>query len=387
VRLQELRDEEGLALARGLHPAIAVVAAGPAERAAAISAALSSGGCKVVRAADIEEQLQKAAALAAQEHDAAVQAKKASLSEAERALQQASAGAAKAARDADAATADLSRFDQLAGHLANTEESYEAAVRSETEAVRSLAAALNELDRILSQRHAASTSLEQARSSGEGRAVSEAVIQQAKSLQAALASAESEKIEAVKQADEVCQAARRSSAEARSAVEAAHRALRDGLVLMSSSTPDWGPGVPLPGLLNHYRDRLAGAAAGAQAAEARAEDALRSARARDEAERRELATLENAGPPAVDAEGTISAWFQSAHFGPEEPIIADNALSRFGLETVASLLSVLAGRGCQAVYLTDDPAVLGWAISLPHEAGGATTAAKRGRRLAFVGEL
>jgi hypothetical protein len=385
VRFQELRDEAGRVLAHGLHPAIAVVAAEPTERAAAISAALATGGCKVLTATEVDEQLQKAAALAAQEHEAALQAKRASLSEAERAFHEASAAAAKAAHDADAATADLSRFDQLAGRLADAEGAYEAAVRAEAEAARSLAAALAELDRILGQRHAASTSLEQARSSRD-RAVPEAVIQQAKSLQAALASAELEKIDAVQQADQSCQAARKASAEARSAVESAHRALREGLTLMSSSVPDWGPGVPLPGLVNHYRDRLAAAAAGAQAAEARAADALRSAKSWDENERRELAVLESAGPLRPAPEATLSGWLQSAHFNPEEPVVADNAFSRFGMDAVASLLNLLAGRGCQAIYLTDDPGVLGWAISLPHEAGGATTAVKRARRPALVAE-
>ena len=88
------------------------------------------------------------------------------------------------------AVEDLARFDDLASRLASAEEAYEAAVRADAEAARSLAAALVELDRVLGQRHSASTSLEQARRSRDNRGVPEAVLQQAMSLQAALASAE-----------------------------------------------------------------------------------------------------------------------------------------------------------------------------------------------------
>ena len=52
-----------------------------------------------------------------------------------------------------------------------------------------------------------------------------------------------------------------------------------------------------------------------------------------------------------------------------------------------TLVTTLAGRGCQVVYLTEDAEVLGWAIGLPHEAGGASTIrTPRSRKPALVGD-
>ncbi len=48
VRFKELRDVDGTILAQGLHPAIAVVAANGAARAAVISAAFSTGSGKII---------------------------------------------------------------------------------------------------------------------------------------------------------------------------------------------------------------------------------------------------------------------------------------------------------------------------------------------------
>ena len=61
MRFQELRDVDGIVLAQGLHPAIAVVAAGAAARAAAIAAVVSTTGCKVLHPSDIDDELKRAA--------------------------------------------------------------------------------------------------------------------------------------------------------------------------------------------------------------------------------------------------------------------------------------------------------------------------------------
>ncbi|HXR22912.1 MAG TPA: hypothetical protein VN786_10180 [Acidimicrobiales bacterium] len=373
MRFQELRDVDGIVLAQGLHPAIAVVAAGPAARAAAITAVVSTKGCKVLRPSDIEDELKRAAVTAVEQHDSAVEQNKGKVAEAEKALTEASDAAQATARETTVATADLARFDDLASRLAFAEESYESAVRADAEAARSLAAALGELDRILGQRHSASTSLEQARKSRDNRGVPEAVLQQAMNLQAALAKAEADKHEAVQQADDTSQAARAASRDALVTLETAHTALRSGMALISSGAPDWGPGVPLPGLVANYRDRLAAAVAGTQAAEAHSKGVERAARNRLETERNDLDALEATGPVQLDAQGTIAQWMSGENFNQDDTVFADDAFARFDPEGVAALVTILAGRGSQVVYLTEDAEVLGWAIGLPHEAGGATT--------------
>ena len=387
MRFQELRDADGAMLAQGLHPSIAVVAAGAVPRAAAISAVVSAKGCKILHASDVEEELKRAAVAAIEQHDRAVENKKAKVAEAERALQEATDVAMGTTRDTSVATADLSRFDDLATRLAAAEEGYEAAVRADAEAARSLAAALGELDRILGQRHSASTSLEQARKSRDNRGVPEAVIQQAMNLQAALAKAEADKHDAVQQADEISQSARAANRDALLMLEAAHTALRAGMALITSGAPSWGPGVPLPGLVANYRDRLTGVVAAAQAAEAHAKGVERAGKSRLESERRDLDALTSAGPSVLEPLTTIANWAKSDRFNRDDAVLADDAFNRFGAEGVATLVTTLAGRGCQVIYLTEDAEVLGWAIGLPHEAGGASTIrAPRSRKPALVGD-
>jgi hypothetical protein len=373
VRFKELRDVDGTILAQGLHPAIAVVAANDAARSAAISAAFSTGSGKILNAGDVEHQLQRATAIAEEQHTAAVDQKQARVADAEHVLKAAAELARTATHDSSVAAEDLARFDDLSTRLSSAEESYEAAVRADAEAARSLAAALSELDRTLGQRHSASTSLEQARSTRDSRGVPEAVMQQAMNLQAALAVAEKEKHDAVHQADEISQAARAASQEAMEALEAAHGALRSGMALISSGAPDWGAGLPLPGLLTTFRDQLAAAMSAAQTAESQAKGGERSAEANLEQERLDFDALVVAGPPLLDSQETIEVWAKGDHFANDDVVFADEAFDRFGPEGAAALITALAERGCQVIYLTDDPDVLGWAIGLPHDVGGATT--------------
>ena len=387
MRFQELRDADGAMLAKGLHPAIAVVSANAVARAAAISTVPSAQGCKVLHAQDIDNELQRAAVLAVEQHQGAVEHKRTKTAEAEATLHEADDIASGASRDTSVANADLSRFDELATRLASAEEAYEGAVRADAEAARSVAAALGELDRILGQRHSASTSLEQARKSRDHRGVPEAVIQQAMNLQSALAKAEADKHDAVQQADEISQAARGASRDALLALEAAHTALSAGMALISSGAPDWGPGIPLPGLVANYRDRLAAAVATTQAAEAHANSVERAAKSRLDQERHDLDALVTAGPPTLEPQTTMTSWASSDHFNSEDVVFADEAFGRFGAEGVADLVTTLAARGCQVIYLTEDPQVLGWAIGLPHETGGASTiSANRARRPVLVGD-
>ena len=387
MRFQELRDVDGIVLAQGLHPAIAVVAAGAAARAAAIAAVVSTTGCKVLHPSDIDDELKRAALTSVQQHDSAVDQKKGKVAEAEKALAEASEAATATAREGTVATSDLARFDDLASRLAFAEESYESAVRADAEAARSLAAALGELDRILGQRHSASTSLEQARKSRDNRGVPEAVLQQAMNLQAALAKAEGDKHESVQQADDTSQAARGASRDALMALEAAHTALRSGMALITSGAPDWGPGVPLPGLVANYRDRLAAAVAATQAAETHAKGVERAARARLEGESNDLDALEATDPVQLDSQSTIAQWISSDRFNQDDAVFADDAFASFDAEGVAALVTNLAGRGCQVIYLTEDPEVLSWAIGLPHDTGGATTiTSSRARRPVLVSD-
>ena len=373
MRFKELRDVDGTILAQGLHPGIAVVAGNSAARAAAISAVFSTGGGKILNASDVEHQLQRARATAADQHAASVDLKQGGVNGAERSLKVATEAGLKAAHDAFVAAEDLARFDDLATRLASAEETYEAAVRSDAEAARSLAAALSELDRVLGQRHSASTSLEQARASRDNRVVPEAVIQQAMNLQAALTSAEIERHDAVQQADEISRTARTATRDAMTALETAHSDLRSGMALIRFGAPDWGPGLPLPGLVTNYRDQLAAAMSTSQAANSQAQSAEQSATADLEQERRDLDALVAAGPPALDPRETIENWARSDYFAHDDAVLADEAFAGFGPEAIASLITALSVRGSQVIYLTDDPEVLGWAIGLPHETGGATT--------------
>ncbi|HET9058706.1 MAG TPA: hypothetical protein VFN61_02210 [Acidimicrobiales bacterium] len=387
MRFQELRDADGTMLVRGLHPAIAVVAGNAVARAAAISSVLSTKGCQILHTVDIDDELERAAVAVVEHHEMAVRGSRQRVGECERALQEAAEVTANAAQDTSVATADLNRFDELATRLAAAEEAYEGSVRADAEAARSLAAALGELDRILGQRHSASTSLEQARKSRDSRGVPEAVIQQAMNLQSALAKAEADKRESVQQADELSQHSRAASRDALLALEAAHTALRAGMALISSGAPSWGAGVPLPGLVASYRDRLASAVAAAQAAEAHAKGVEKAARSKLDQERKDLDALVTSGPAVVEPQTTISNWLGGDHFKRDDAVLADEAFRRFGASGAAALISTLAGRGCQVIYLTEDPDILSWAIGLPHEAGGASTiSTTRNRKPALVGE-
>jgi hypothetical protein len=145
--------------------------------------------------------------------------------------------------------------------------------------------------------------------------------------------------------------------------------------------------MPLPGLVSNYRDSLASALAVGEAAEAEAKNVERAARSRLEQEGHDLDVLVGAGPAQVDPRTTITEWVSSERFSRDDAVFADEAFSRFGAEGTAALLSTLAGRGCQVIYLTDDSELLGWAIGLPHEAGGASTiATSRTRKPALVSE-
>jgi len=372
VRFQELRDADGSVLAKGLHPAIAVVAANAVMRAAALSAVVTAQGCRVVQASDVESELKRAAAEAVARHEAAVAERKAKVAEAERALADASEAADKAGAEMAAASGDLDRFDTLANTLAAAEDAYEAAVRADAEAARDLASALGELDRILGQRRSASTSLEQARKARDSRGVPEAVITQALNLQSALAKAEADKNDAVHQADEKGQAARKASRDAFTALGAAHDALRQGIAQIGSGEPEWGSGVPLPGLVANHRDNLSSAVSASQTSEAQARSIERGARARLEQERHELDLLIASGPPVLDPQQTVEAWLGGDGFNRDDAVVADDAFARFGHDGVSALLTALSGRGSQVIYLTEDPELLSWAIGLPHEVGGAS---------------
>ena len=145
--------------------------------------------------------------------------------------------------------------------------------------------------------------------------------------------------------------------------------------------------MPLPGLLSNYRDSLANRLTAAETAQAEAKNAEQAARSVLEQEGRDLDLLVASGPAEVDARAMIAAWVSSEHFSRDDAVFADEAFSRFGAEGTADLLSTLAGRGCQVIYLTDDPELLGWAIGLPHEAGGASTiATSRTRKPALVSD-
>ena len=50
----------------------------------------------------------------------------------------------------------------------------------------------------------------------------------------------------------------------------------------------------------------------------------------------------------------------SETFNQDDAVFADDAFARFDPEGVAALITILAGRGCQVIYLTEDAEVLGW---------------------------
>jgi hypothetical protein len=384
VRFQELRDREGNVIALGLHPAIAVVAANPPARATALAALEQSGGSNVVRADDVENELRRAALAVAREHEASVEGTRESVVRAERELAEAERAAEQAVDAASVAALDLSRFDELADRLASSEEAYEAAIRADAEAARSLAATLGDLDHVLGQRHSASTSLDQARQSRDHRGVPEAVLQQAVNVQTALAQAEAQKHQAVQQADDIYQRAGVGAAEAREALEAAHEAIREVVELISAEAPAWGPGIPLAGLVANYRDQLAARLSAAQLAETDAKAAEIAARTHLEQEQHNLSALLAAGLPQQDPLQVALEWARGERFGPEDAVAVDDAFARFGPDGAASLITTLAERGCQVIYLTEDPDVLSWAIGLPKQAGAATTVGVRSRKLALV---
>ena len=368
MRFQELHDTDGTAVARGLHPAIAVVSADPQARTAVTSAVRDTAGCIIVEASDLEDELRRAEKEALDRHDAEIATRKSNVAEAKSAVGVADQAAADAASAASKATNDLRRFDELAKDLSAAQEGYEAAVRTEAEAARSLATALAELDRALGQRHTADAPLEQARKARDNSGVPEAVLQQALSLQAALAKAEAEKQDAVRQADEISQTARGATQQTFAALETANKTLADAVAGMSSP-PEWGEGVPLPGLVANYRDALAAAAASAATADSQAQGVVAAARSRLEDEQHSLAEVTKAKKPLVEPLEALVAWVNGAHFQPDEAVFADEAFARFGVEGTETLITALSARGNQVIYLTEDVNLLGWAIGLPHEAG------------------
>lgn len=388
MRFQELRDISGALLVQGLHPAISVVAANPAQRAAALAALEVAGGCRIVRTSDIDGELARATMAAASKHDADVEGKRGDVAAAERSVAETAGAAERALHGASAAAADLARFGELADRLASVEEGYQAAVRAEAEAARSLAATLGELDHVLEQRRVASASLDQARSSRDNRGVPEPVVQQAVSVQAALASAESAKSQAVEQADEMYQGARAATREALESLHSAHRALDEGLASVSSDRPEWGSGIPLPGLVANYRDHLAARLSVAQEAERQAREAEVAARERLGSDQRELASLVEAGAAQPDPLEVALEWVKAQQLPRDEAVAADDAFSRFGPEGVTALVTTFSAHGCQVIYMTEDSSVLAWAIGLPSEAGAAKTIAgtrPRPRSYALLG--
>jgi hypothetical protein len=373
VRFKELLDVDGMVLAQDLHPAIAVVAADDAARAAAIAAVPSDGSTKILSAPDVDQQLRRATAMAAEQHAASVDQKRARVADAEQSLKAATAVALNAAHDTSVAVENLARIDDLATRLSSAEAAYEAAVRADAEAGRSLAADLSELERVLGQRRSASTTLENARAEGDGGDIPEAIVQQALNVQATLADAEKEKYDAVQRAEEISNSARAVSRDAMVALGSVHDALRSATEVISSGAPDWGPGLPLPGLVTNYRGQLAAAVPVTRAAESEAKEAERSARAHLEQERLDLDALIAAGPPSLDPRDTIEIWVRSDYFAQADAVFADDAFTKFSPEAVSALITALAARGGQVIYLTDNPDVLGWAIGIPHNTGAAAT--------------
>lgn len=388
MRFQELRDTSGALLVRGLHPGIAVVAANPSARAAAVASLEVSGGSRVIRASDVDSELARASMAAATQHDAHVEEKRGDVAAAERCLADAVATAERAVHDASVAAGDLARFGDLADRLGSAEEGFEAAVRAQAEAARSLAAALGELDHVREQRRIASASLDQARSSRDNRGVPEPVVQQAVNVQAALATAETTKVQAVQQADEIYEGARAAARYALDALQSAHGALEASLASVSVDRPEWGPGVPLPGLVTNFRDHLAARLVAAQEAEQQAKETEATARDRLGADEQELASLVAAGAPRLDPLEVALQWANAQQPPRDEAVVADDAFSQFGPEGVAALVTTFSAHGCQVIYMTEEPSVLAWAIGLPSEAGAATTVAgtrQRPRNLALIG--
>jgi hypothetical protein len=413
VRLQELRDREGAVVAQGLHPSITVVCANAAARTALL-AALPSEGVLVVRACDLDAELRRAAEAAAERYEREVEEKRGLVEQAKAAFEAARRSMEEAAHEAKLSAVELEAFDHLAERLASAEEHYEAAARAEAETARSLATALSELDRALAQRQAASASVDEARKSRANLGVPEAVLQQAFSVQAALSEALASRHEAVEQAESTYHDARSAARQALAKLEAAHTALREGVVPSALYTTNgqyeapsgvpslagfepgtppapqggpFGPGIPLPGLVGNYRDRLAARWHSAQTAEHDARQAEASARARLEQLETELEVLTSAGPTGPPESDVALAWAGATDLGGIETLVADDAFGRLGPEEVAAVLKAIAQRGCQAIYLTEDLAVLSWAIGLPREMGAATAATTpRSRPLALVGD-
>jgi hypothetical protein len=117
-----------------------------------------------------------------------------------------------------------------------------------------------------------------------------------------------------------------------------------------------------------------------------ARDAEAAARAHLEQLERDLQQLTTAGTAEPSALEVALTWAGSEDLAGTEAIVADDAFGHFGPEGIAAVLQALAERGCQAIYLTEDPAVLSWAIGLPREIGAATAATTpRPRRFALVG--
>ncbi len=85
----------------------------------------------------------------------------------------------------------------------------------------------------------------------------------------------------------------------------------------------------------------------------------------------ELDDLVTAGPPVEDPVTAIQSWLNETEVS--EVALANDAFERFDEEGVVTLVEALARRGCQVVYLTDDPEILSWAIGLPDGCGGAST--------------
>ena len=160
--------------------------------------------------------------------------------------------------------------------------------------------------------------------------------------------------------------------ETRSGLDETHAALGSGMALISSGAPEWGPGVPLPGLVANFRDLLSARVTTAQSAQSQAKGAQQEAESHLEQEKRDLNVLVAAGPPTLDPFDTIDSWLASDAFSGNDAVLADDPFGRFGPEQASALVKSLAQR-CQVIYLTDDPEILGWAIGLPHEAGGAGT--------------
>jgi hypothetical protein len=293
----------------------------------------------------------------------AVQRQQARVDDARGALRRAGATLADAEAALAGARAALSQLDALESELADAHAGRDRAADAEADELLRVSDILRRRQRLAHQRRDAANALAQLRASGGDRPSAE-TRRQVANIEAALSRAETEQSEAEGKVEAALTHARDLRLAAVAALERADTGLR--LVVPSAVTASWPPGPPLPTAIADHRAALVDGVAEAESRLRQAEETCEAAGTYAEQQERDLDAARQARQLADRAEVIAELLDPQG-----ATLLIDEAFTAADLDRVGPALEQLSTSGAaRIVYLSEEPAVLAWAIGLPHAVGG-----------------